>query len=855
MSAVDRKRGPASEGPDRLACAVPGRKRRRSDTEHPYAPMPPVEAAPDGGGEVAVVARLEHVPDAAMEAIVDSLDDRDFAACVAASRLFWVCSKAKTRARLLSKTLSPDEAVLLDDPVRVLDYMRRRRGVRFRPRHLCVAAKRGRTDVVRWLVDNAEWQVDDPLTMGLWLADDGAAPIALAAESDVDACYETCRYSGPKCPGDPCPSCEPSRVVDQRRTDGMTIRVPLCLCTVGDAAAKRGHRHTLDVLLGARGYGHTDFAVLLAAANGHTDTVEHLLDQSDVAVSLGSWWPDDDIVFQTVRRGRVDLASRVFEAGGRPCSPEVLMHYVPDSTVPWRSRALWADTMDEPNYYPSGGDGGDSDGDSDKEDDDDKQDDGVHDLIGDMGDDEDDDGVKCTARYSEGQRRRKRQCDKKDYDAYVTMRQVLDSGLIASDKVQRAVDRALAFAVSRGRMALVRLLHERCGARLTDDGVPAGQRHRGHNHNEPVASAAADNDVRMLTYMIGRRGTAVVGPDAMDDAARSGALAALAYLADHSDARPSPRALKRAASAGHAATASFLCLRAPDRCRIGPALRRALADGHNMVTAVLLEHASAADVRHALQTALGDDRARLCRALSLRGDLRDADLEIPGGDGPTAPTRVALAQRQLLRAQGRGIDAFVACVDKWGRETAAAAYANGAAQDSEACNGKVDFLRVLLRLGLGAASRRAMSSAMFNGHVAIMRILHGHYGDQGPWVGHTLDDAVANGHIDALAFAQQHFAWAWWSADAVDRAAAAGRLNVVRFLHARRSPDRPWCTAAALDGAIHGTHWRVAAFLHAAGARCTPAVIDKALASKRSCCCLWLTPLMEAIRERSLAAS
>nr|UMO78708.1 hypothetical protein [Pandoravirus belohorizontensis] len=852
MSAIDHKRGPAPEGLDPLVHAAPGRKRRRADTGRPNASPPPVEAALDNG-DAAVIARLEHIPDSVMEAIVDSLNDRDFGACTVASRLFWVCSKARARARLLSKTLSPDEAVLLDDPVRVLDYMRRRRGVRFRPQHLRAAVKRDRADAVRWLVDHADWQVDDAPTMALWLASDGAAPTALVAESDMDACYETCRYGGPERPGDPCPSCAPSRVIDQRRTDGMSIRVPLCLCTLGDVAAKRGHGHTLKVLVGARGYGHTDYGVLLAASHGHTDVAEYLLDRGNVAVSLGSWWPDDDIVSQTVCRGRADLALRVFEAGGRSCSAEILIHYVPPSIVRWRARAVWADTADEPNYYHSDDD---DDDDSDKDDDGEDDKDQQKDCIGNLdGDSDDYDGTQDTRKYTASQARKKRRCDKQDRRAYAMMRQVLDSGLIAPDKTQRAVDRALTFAVNYGRMALVRLLHEKCGARLTDDGVPAGQRHRGHNHDEPVASAAARNDVRMLAYMVGRRGTAVVGPDAMDDAARQGALAALNYLADHSDARPSPRALKRAASVGHAATASFLCARAPDQCRIGPALRRALAGGHHAVTAVLLEHASAADVRYALRAAVGDDRARLCRALALRGDLREADREMPRGDGPTSPTRVALALRQLSRAQDQSIDAFVACVDKWGRETAVAAYEGQPIQDYAAYNSSIDHLRVLLRLGLGTATHRGMSAAIFNGHVDVMRLLHDHYGDNGPWVGRVFDRSVANGHIKALLFMHRHFAWPWWSADAVDRAAAEGRLNVVRFLHARRAPDRPWCTVGALDGAIRGTHWRVAAFLHAAGARCTPEVIDKALAAKRSCCCLWLTPLMEAIRQRSLGAA
>lgn len=841
MSGVDRKRPLALEQRDLLAQTIPRSKRRRADAGHPATSVPPVGA---DNGDAAVVARLEHVPDSVVEAIVDALDDRDFGACMAASRLFWVCSKAKTRARLLSKTLSPDEAVLLDDPVRVLDYMRRRRGVRFHPQHLRTAVKRDRADAVRWLVDHADWQVDDATTMALWLASDGAAPTALVAEADMDACYETCRYDRPKHPGDPCPSCAPSRVVDQRRTDGMSIRVPLCLCTLGDAAAKRGHGHTLKVLLSAHGYGHTDYGVLLAASRGHMDAVEYLLDRSNVAVSLGSWWPDDDIVSQTVCRGRVDLALRVFEAGGRPYSPEILVYYVPPSIVRWRARALWADTADEPNYYHSDDDNDDDDGDDD---DDDQQ--------KDCTDNPDRDDTHDTRKYTASQVQQKRRYDKQDHRAYATMRQVLDSGLIAPDKTQRAVDRALTFAVNYGRMALVRLLHEKCGARLTDDGVPAGQRHRGHNHDEPVASAAARNDVRMLAYMIGRRGTAVVGPDAMDDAAREGALAALNYLADHSDARPSPRALKRAASAGHAATASFLCARAPDQCRIGPALRRALAGGHHTVTSALLEHASAADVRYALRAAVGDDRARLCRALALRGDLREGDRDTPGGDGPTSPTRVALALRQLSKAQDQGADAFVACVDKWGRETAAAAYEGQPIQDYAAYNSRIDHLRVLLRLGLGTATHRGMSAAIFNGHLDVMRLLHDHYGDGGPWVGHVFDRSVANGHIKALVFMHRHFAWPWWSADAVDRAAAEGRLNVVRFLHARRSPDRPWCTVGALDGAIRGTYWRVAAFLHAAGARCTPEVIDEALAAKRPCCCLWLTPLMEAIRQRSLGAA
>ncbi|AGO84227.1 hypothetical protein psal_cds_464 [Pandoravirus salinus] len=847
MSVINRKRaaGAVLEDQDPPTPMLPGRKRQRADADHLGAHMSPTDTDPPRHDSAAAIAtELEHIPDAVIEAIVDSLDDRDFAACMVASRLFWVCSKARARARLLSKTLSPDEAVLLDDPVRVLDYMRRRRATRFRPQHLRAAAKRGRTDAVRWLVDHADWQVDDASTMALWLANDGAAPVALAAESDADSCYEECHYSGPKRPGDPCPSCGPSRVIDQRRTDGMTIRVPLCLCGVGDAAAKRAHRSTLDALLGAHGYGHTDIAVPMAVSAGHTDVAEQLLDRGNVAVSL-KFWSEDDIVSQTACRGRVDLALRIFAAAGTSCSSEILVHYVPRSPMPWRARALWADTMEEPDYYPDVDD-------DDDEDDDDNND--AQDSIA-IRDDDDDSDREDTRRYTAVQKWRKQRCDKRDGMAYATMRRVLDSSLIAPGEIQHAVDGALVFAVKNGRMALVRLLHEQSGARLTDGGVPAGQRHRGHNHNEPVALAAAKNDVRMLAYMIGRRGTAVVGPDAMDDAARRGALAALNYLADHSDARPSPRALKRAASAGHAATASFLCVRAHDQCRIGPALRRALAGGHHAVTAVLLEHASTTDVRYALVTAVGDDRVRLCRALALRGDLGEADRQVPGGDGPTAPTRVAAALRQLSEAQDQGVDAFVACVDKWGIETACAAYANRPMQDYVACDGKIDILRAMMRLNLGTATRRGMSNAIFNGHVDVMRLLWDHHGDEGPWVGQTFDRDVANGHVEALAFMHHRFAWPWWSADAVDRAAAAGRLNVVRFLYARRSPDRPWCTTGALDGAVRGTHWRVAAFLHAAGARCTLAVINKALARKPSCSCLWLRPLMEAIHERSLGAA
>ncbi|AGO82595.1 hypothetical protein pdul_cds_506 [Pandoravirus dulcis] len=840
MSVIDRKRGPASEGPDPLAYAAPGRKRRRSGTDHPGASLPPVEATL-GSGDAVVVARLEHVPDAAMEAIVDSLDDRDFAACVAASRLFWVCSKAKTRARLLSKTLAPDEAVLVDDPARVLDYMRRRRGVRFRPHHLRAAAKRDRTDAVRWLIEHADWQVDDASTMALWLAADGAVPRSIAIESDADACHDACRYDhGCDRSGDQCLSCSPACVADQHRSDGMMIRVPLCLCGVGDAAAKRGHHRTLDVLLGTPGYGHTDVGALLAVTYGHVDIAERLLQRGDVGVFINRCWSDSDIVTHTVHCGRADLASRLFEAGGIACSPEVLVHYVPRPAAPWLRCSAWADTTKEPDYYP----------DVDTDDDDEEEEDD-NDPIADsdlITDDNLVDGDDANT-HSLAQRR----CDIKDRQAYAQMRQVLDSGLILPADVQHAVDRALLFAVYNGRMALVRLLHEKCGARLTDNGMPPGQQHRGHNHTDPLASAAGNNDVRMLTYMIGRRGVAVVGPDAMDDAAQRGALAALTYLADHSDARPSPRALKRAALKGHAAVVSFLCVRAREQCRIGPALRRALARGHNMAAAVLLEHASTADVRHALQTALGNDRARLCRALSLRGDLRDDDIKVPGGDGPTA--HVALARQQLYRAQTQGADALAACVAEWGREMAVAAYADQPEQDHLAYNSKIDVLRVILRLGLGTVTRRAMSIAIFNSHVGVMRVLHDHYGDSGPWVGRTFDRSVANATIETLVFMQEHFAWTWWSPGAVDRAAAAGRLDVVRFLHARRSLDRDWCTVAAMDGTVKGTHWRVAAFLHAAGARCTPAVIDKAIGAKRSCHCLWLAPLMEAIHQRSLGAA
>lgn len=875
-SAGRYKRSVAIDGDrDYLDRAMPEQKRQRFGVDRPEPPLSrhDDDDAPSSDSEQVgmTLARLEHVPGVALEAIVDSLDDADFAACMAASRLFWVCSKTRTRARLLSKTLAPDEAVLLDDPVPVLDYMRRRRGARFRPRHLYAAAKRNRIDAVRWLVGHADWHVDDAPSMDVWLATDGAAPMALVAESDADACYETCKYDTVKQSGDTCRLCALSRMADRHPLDGTTIRVPLCLCNIGDAAAKRGHRNVIDALLATPGYGHTDYGALLAAVNGHMDTAKYLMDRGRAGVSLGSHWPDDDIVSEALLCDRLDVAARFFEAAGRPCSSEVLVHYVPESTGRWADRKLWADTTDEPNYYPETNDDDDDSEENEDVDDDDENDKEVeHD--GDDG--RQGDNGSITNLFSEvdrgealshKQQQQERRCDESDRRAYAKIKRVLRSSLIAHDETQYAIDRALVFAVHRGRMTLVRLLHEKHGARLTDDGVPPGQRHRGQNHNDPIASAAVNNDVRMLAYMIGERGIGVVGPDAMDDAARDGALAAMTYLAGRSDARPSPRALKRAASAGYANTVAFLCERMPQQCRIGPALRRALAGGHSMVVSVLLEHASTADVRYALQTALGDDRIRMRRALALRGAAYDGDNDGDGDDdvaerpedaARVSPARVAMARRQLAKAEARGADALVACVQEWGHETAVAAYANQPVQDYAACNGSIDLLRTFLRLGLGIATRSAMSNAMFNGRVSAMRLLHQHYNSGGAWVGHAFDDAVANGHMDALVFAQTHFDWPWWSSRAVDKAAAQGRLRVVRFLHARRSMDRPWCTTDALDGAIRDAHWRAAAFLHAAGASCTLPVIDEACrkAAKPSCCCLWLGPLMEAIRQRSLGA-
>nr|UDO47455.1 ankyrin repeat protein [Pandoravirus massiliensis] len=820
-----------------------------------------------------MLARLEHVPDVALEAIVDSLDDPDFAACMRASRLFWVCSKTRTRARLLSKSLTPGEAVLVDDPVPVLDYMRRRRGVRFRPCHLYAAAKRNRIDAVRWLVANADWHVDDASSMDTWLAASGRAHVGLVAESDADACYETCKYYGAQGSRDVYQACAPSSACNLERLDATSIRVPLCLCNIGDAAAKRGHRAVIDALLATPGYGHTDYGALLAAVYGHMDTAEYLMDRGRAAITLGTHWPDDDVVSEALLCDRLDVAARFFEAAGRACSSEVLVHHVPETAVRWTERKAWSDTANEPDYYPETDDGDDQEGEEDDGDGGDGSDERGHDAEK-QGDNSSVDRLSSNdARGGAlAQQEQKRRHDERDRQAYAKIERVLASGLIAPDETQYAVNRALVFAVHRGRMALVRLLHEKHNARLTDDGVPHGQRHRGHNHNEPIASAAAKNDVRMLAYMVGECGTAVVGPDAMDDAAREGALAALTYLANHSDARPSPRALKRAASAGHANTAAFLCERMPQQCRIGPALRRALDADHNIVVSVLLEHASVADVLYALETALGDDRIRLNRALALRGAPSGADADDDNGDGSgdnagvdmpwegaarISQARVAMARRQLAKAEARGADALVACVQEWGHETAAAAYANQPVQDRAACNGSIDLLRTFLRFGLGTATRSAMSSAMFNGRVDAMRLLHRHYDIEGPWAGHALDDAIANGHMDALVFAQAHFDWPWWSAAAVDKAAAQGRLRVVRFLHARRSLDRPWCTADALDGAISDGHWRVAAFLHAAGASCTLSVIDEACrkATKPPCCCLWLGPLMEAIRQRSLGVA
>jgi hypothetical protein len=778
-----------------------------------------------------------------VETIVDFLDDRDFGACMIASRLFWVCSSSRVRARLLSKTLTPDEAVLIDDPVRVLEHMRHRRGVRFRPRHLYKAAKCGRTDAVRWLVAHADWIVDDAESMRAWLARDGMAPVDLAMDADNDACYQECYY-GPVDEKGGCITC--AHISKSDRPKEETIRIPLCLCDAGDGAARRGRLDALDTLIGLPGYGFSQFAASAAAVNGHDHVTERILSRSDVAVSSETIM-SGDIVCTAARGGRLDLAKRLLEVCGETHLSEVLISFVPYAPQPLTD---WVDTTDEPDYYRRRSDSNrddsddDSDPDGDDKDSNSESDDSLVDANG-----------KACAADQERCLLLKKQHNKADANAFALMQRVIESGIIPDDQLERAVNRALLFAVSGGRMLLVALLHEKYGARLVDDGVPAGHERRDVNNDDPLSMAAYNNDVRVLRYMVGVCGAVVEGPDAMDSAARQGALASVTYLVTAANARPSPRALKRAAANGHANTVSFLCTHLRDDCRIGPALRRALAKGHDHVVALLLEHASSQDVRHALAMAGADGyaRDRLWRALRVRNDLQPRDLEVPA-DSPKRALAAASLRRQLDHLEYKGAKCLEACVKKYGRDNAVIAYGNRPIQDHLACNGKTDLLRVVLRMGIGTVTRRAMVNAAGNGYIHIMRLLHDHYGSEGPWAGRLLDDVVASGRVDVLAFMDEHFDWTWWSAEGVDAAAAKGHLAAVRFLYARRRPGVAWCTVAALSGAVRGGQWRTAAFLHAAGARCALDTIDRAIAGKKLCCCLWVAPLMEAIRQRSLAA-
>ncbi|HEY9248065.1 MAG TPA: ankyrin repeat domain-containing protein, partial [Rariglobus sp.] len=512
-------------------------------------------------------------------------------------------------------------------------------------------------------------------------------------------------------------------------------------------------------------------------------------------------------VTDAVASGRVEMAVRLHQTHGHRCYGGALASILMRDRV----RLVWrADTDAEPVYGMYKGDhdaGGTDDDDYDSDDD---------------GDDD------CQDR------------------ALATLTAVLEyPGLMEPRRLAASIDRALYFAVLRGFIEVVKALHERWGARLNDDGPPPGQSYRDDlNFEDPVSAAAKCNDVRMLKYMT-THGGVVLGTDPLDVAARAGALPAVKYLVSVLNAPCSTRALDWAAASGHDNTVAYLLDKRAADCDLVSALTAAIAGKSNAVVSVLLEHVSAEDIVGVLHgvTLARADHERLCRALVLRGhtDVERFPLPTPGG----APG-VEVMRHSIRKASGDP-DALRAIIAAH-PDVARRAYHGIGVHDWTAMEGATGALVVLHEYGIGTITHRAMCNAAFNGHVETMRTLFNIYGSTGPWVGRNLDESVANGHQGVLRFMQDNFDWRWWTPRAVDKAAADGRISAVRFLYAHRpTDDSPWCTEVAMDAALDRGHWEMAAFLHAAGARCSPKGLE---AAKPPCGCRWVPLLVEAIVAR-----
>ncbi|KAF0686263.1 Aste57867_21869 [Aphanomyces stellatus] len=119
----------------------------------------------------------------------------------------------------------------------------------------------------------------------------------------------------------------------------------------------------------------------------------------------------------------------------------------------------------------------------------------------------------------------------------------------------------------------------------------------------------------------------------------------------------------------------------------------------------------------------------------------------------------------------------------------------------------VEFLHVH---GHKGCTDEAMTQAALEGHVDVVAYLATHRTEGCQW--NTANRAIIEGCSVEMLSALHDHPFAEFSATTMDNAAAAGRLDLVEFLHAHR-PDEG-CTTAAMDEAAAQGRLDIVQFLH-----------------------------------------
>ncbi|KAL3664186.1 hypothetical protein V7S43_010515 [Phytophthora oleae] len=140
-----------------------------------------------------------------------------------------------------------------------------------------------------------------------------------------------------------------------------------------------------------------------------------------------------------------------------------------------------------------------------------------------------------------------------------------------------------------------------------------------------------------------------------------------------------------------------------------------------------------------------------------------------------------------------------------------------AAMNGAAKGNHLDVVQWLHDHRLEGCSQEAVDGAANNGNVAVIRWLVAHCSESCSLSRSVLENAAANGHLDALQWLYKQQTGSsvseWIASGAVDRAASGGHLDVVKWLH-ERHPEPGSCTTAALDGAATNGHLEVVRWLH-----------------------------------------